>query len=217
MPRLVVIAVVVLTAIVADRSAQAQSVSIRGFGDVGSTTFSAKESFETILGSARGMIFGGGGEALVGTNIFITLRASRFQGRGERVFLFDGQEFNLGLETTVRVTPVEIGAGYRFVSRRWRVVPYAGGGIGWHRYEETSAFAGDDENVDERHTGYHLFAGAEVPILRWLGVAGEVQWTKVRDAIGQDPNGVSARFSQTDLGGVTFRAKFALLILGDLQ
>jgi hypothetical protein len=35
-----------------------------------------------------------------------------------------------------------------------------------------------------------------------------VQWSTVPDALGQDPNGVSAAFDETNLGGVAFRVKF---------
>jgi hypothetical protein len=185
----------------------ARSTSLRGFADIGSTTFAASKSFEAVLGASTGTVFGGGVEVILPQRVFLSVRASRFQKDGERVFVFDGRTFGLGIDTTVRVTPVEITAGYRFGPRRWRVVPYAGGGIGWHRYEETSAFAEDDENVNETHRGYHIVGGAEFRVLRWLGVGGEAQWTTVRDALGQNPNSASAAFTETDLGGAVFRVK----------
>jgi opacity protein-like surface antigen len=121
------------------------------------------------------------------------------------VFVFEGETFDLGIETNVRIAPVDVTGGYRFFDADRRVVPYLGAGLGWHRYEETSEFAEDDENVDERHRGYHVLGGAEVRLARWLGVGGELQWTTVPEALGQDPNGVSAAFEETDLGGVSFR------------
>ena len=108
----------------------------------------------------------------------------------------------------MRFTPFP--AGYRFAATGARVVPYVGGGIGWHRYEETSAFASDTENVSEIFTGYHALGGAEVRILRWLGAAGEAQWTTVPDAVGKDATGVSSQFQETNLGGVTIRAKVVI-------
>ena len=133
-----------------------------------------------------------------------------FQKDGTRVFAFEGDVFDLGIPTTVTVTPIEVSGGYRFSSPRSGVIPYIGGGVGWHRYEETSSFAEDNENVDERHTGYHLLGGAELRIGRWLGVAGEAQWTKVAGAIGANAGAVSTEFDETDLGGVTFRVKFVI-------
>jgi opacity protein-like surface antigen len=182
---------------------------LRGFGDVGSTSFAAAQSFEAVLGSRKGMVFGGGVEAVLAQRIFVNVRASRFRQTGQRVFLFNGEQFNLGIPATVTVTPVELTGGYRFDFGN-RVVPYAGGGLGWHRYSETSDFAEDDENVDERFSGYHLLGGVEVRVARWMGAAGELQWATVPDALGQDPNGVAQAFDESDLGGITMRFKLVL-------
>ena len=193
----------------AEVGAQTSGVSLRGFADVGSTTFTAKESFTAVLGSERGVVFGGGVEAVLPQRVFVALRASRFREQGERVFLFDGESFDLGIPTTVTVTPVELSGGYRFGVGA-RLVPYAGGGIGWHRYQETSEFAEASENVEETFRGYHVFGGAEVRLARWMGVGAEAQWATVPDALGQDPNGVSAAFDESDLGGVTLRVKLVI-------
>ena len=195
-----------VAALSAPTAAHAQ---VRGFADVGSTTFAATESFETILGSASGVVFGGGVEVLLPKDLFVNVRASRFRESGERVFVFQGERFGLGIPTTVTVMPIEVTGGYR-VNRGWRLVPYVGGGIGQHRYEETSDFATDAENVKESFTGYHLLGGAEFRVSRMIGAAGEVQWATVPDALGQDPNGVSNAFDETDLGGVTFRVKVVI-------
>jgi opacity protein-like surface antigen len=193
----------------AEVGAQTSGLSLRGFADAGSTTFTAKESFTAVLGSERGVVFGGGVEAVLPQRVFVALRASRFREQGERVFLFDGEQFDLGIPTTVTVTPVELSGGYRFDVGA-RLVPYAGGGIGWHRYQETSEFAEASENVEETFRGYHVFGGAEVRLARWMGVGAEAQWATVPDALGQDPNGVSATFDESDLGGVTLRVKLVI-------
>jgi hypothetical protein len=52
--------------------------------------------------------------------------------------------------------------------------------------------------------------GAEVRIRRWLGVAGEAQFTTVPDALGTNATGVSSTFGETNLGGATFRAKVVI-------
>jgi opacity protein-like surface antigen len=207
LPRCVVIACLVAVAMTAlcPAAAHAQAWGARGFFDVGATTFTASQSFEAILGSATGTVFGGGGDVVLPQRIFGRVRASRFGKTGQRVFVFEGETFDLGIETNVRIAPVDVTGGYRFFDADRRVVPYLGAGLGWHRYEETSEFAEDDENVDERHRGYHVLGGAEVRLARWLGVGGELQWTTVPEALGQDPNGVSAAFEETDLGGVSFR------------
>jgi opacity protein-like surface antigen len=186
--------------------AQTRDFMLRGFADVGSTAFAAAQSFKAVLGSARGPILGGGVEAVLPQRIFVNLRASRFRGTGQRVFLFGGEQFGLGIPTTITMTPLELAGGYR-VDYGWRVVPYGGAGIGWYRYDETSQFAEGSENVTERFQGFHVLGGAEIRLVRWIGAAIEVQWATVPDALGSDPNSVSREFRESNLGGTTIRVK----------
>jgi len=188
-------------------TAEAQSeFRLRGFGDVGATTFTAEQSFNAILGSRSGPVFGGGVEVVLPQRVFVNVRASRFRETGQRVFLFEGEQFDLGIPTTITLTPVELTGGYRFPF--WsRLVPYAGAGVGWHQFKETSQFAVSEENVKDRFTGAHLLGGAEIRLARWIAAAGELQWATVPDAFGDDPNSVSHEFDESDLGGTTFRFK----------
>lgn len=185
---------------------QSHEFSLRGFADVGSTTFTAGESFTAVLGGDGGMVFGGGAEAVLPQRVVIGVRASRFRRTGERVFLSGRERFGLGIPATVTVTPVEITGGYR-LDYGWRVVPYAGGGLGWYRYTETSSFADGAENVREQFQGRHLVAGAEIRLRSWIGTAVEAQWATVPDALGADPNSVSKEFGESNLGGTTVRLK----------
>ncbi|MBI3050651.1 MAG: hypothetical protein HYY76_20365 [Acidobacteria bacterium] len=182
---------------------------LRGFADVGSTTFSASRSFKAVLGRDRGAVFGGGVEVVLPQRVFLALRASRFRGTGERLFLFGGEQFRLGIPTTVTVTPVELAGGYRFDYGR-RIVPYAGAGVGWHRYTETSRFADAAENVSERFQGYQILGGAEVRVARWVGAAFEAQWAKVPDALGTEATSAAREFEESDLGGATVRVKVVI-------
>jgi opacity protein-like surface antigen len=190
--------------------AHAQDIGFRGFADVGGTRFTAGQSFDAVVGTHTGVVFGGGVEAIVARDFFINVHASRFQKDGTRVFVLNEEVFDLGIPTTVRVTPVQITGGYRFKVGRRQIVPYVGGGVGWYRYSETSDFATSDEDVSETSTGYHVLGGAEVRVSRLFGVSGEVEWSGVPDALGQNPNSVSAAFDETDLGGITFRVKFVV-------
>jgi opacity protein-like surface antigen len=144
------------------------------------------------------------------SNVFAGIRVSRFTGDGERVFIFNGERFPLGIDTTVTLTPVLLTAGYRFAAGRTALVPFVGGGVGWHRYEETSQFADDDDNVSETHLGYHVVGGVEYRLSRLFGIAGDAQWATVPDGLGQTPNSASAAFDETDLGGVTLRVRFVV-------
>ncbi len=182
---------------------------IRGFADVGAATFAAERSFDAVLGSDRGPVFGGGVEVVMPQRVSVSLRASRFRRTGQRVFVFDGRSFDLGIPVTVSVIPLQLTGSYRF-DRGWRLVPFAGGGIGWHRYRETSAFAQDDENVSDVFRGFHLVGGAEVRLVRWAAAAVEAEWATVPDALGQDANGTSLAFGESNLGGSTIRVKIVI-------
>ena len=112
----------------------------------------------------------------------------------------------------VDATPVEVSAGYRFrpQGRQQKLIPYVGGGIGWHRYSETSTFATEGEDVSETFTGFHGLGGVEYRLGRWYAVAGEAQWTSVPDAIGDSPGSASEAFDESNLGGLSFRVRFVI-------
>ena len=57
-------------------------------------------------------------------------------------------------------------------------MPYAGGGWSSYAYEETSEFADADDDVDERFNGWHMLGGAEFRFARWLGVGGEIVFSR---------------------------------------
>ena len=186
------------------------TLEIGGYAMIGLMNFAAAESFDAILGSPSGMIVGGG--ARVGLPIgglFVDVGAWRFRGEGERAFVFEGQEFQLGVPVEITVTPLELTAGWQFRLRSApKFRPYVGGGLSSYGYEETSDFAAGSDNVDERFTGYHLLGGAEYRVGQWVALSGEFSWTTVPDAIGE--SGVSAAFEETDLGGTTMRFKITI-------
>ena len=140
-------ALVLMTATTA--SAQTREFMLRGFGDVGATTFTAEQSFDAILGSAerhgvRRRRRGRAAAAASSSNV----RASRFRETGQRVFLFEGEQFDLGIPDDDhrdagrgdRRLPVPV---LRAASSRT-----AAPASGWYRFKETSQFA-----TDERERG----------------------------------------------------------------
>lgn len=185
-------------------------IQIGGYGMFGNISFTAHNSFDAITGSSSGPIYGGG--ARIGVpygGLFFDVGAWRYTAVGERVFPFGDQIFKLGIPVQISVVPVELSAGWQFHFRKMpKLVPYVAGGFTSMSYTETSDFATDAENVDERFSGYHLLGGAEFKIRKWLGVAGEFAWTAVPNAIGN--NGVSEAFDETDLGGTTIRFKITI-------
>lgn len=200
---------VALLTIPAAGSASAQSIDIKGYGMVGSVNFAAADSFEAVLGSSSGTLFGGGAEVgLPFGGLYVGVGGWRYEQDGERVFVSGGQVFPLGIPVTVQVTPIEITGGWRFRNLSRRFVPYAGAGWSSYGYKETSEFAEASEDVDERYSGFHILAGAEFRLTTWLGVGGEVAWARIPDALGE--SGVSEVFGETDLGGTSLRLKISL-------
>lgn len=193
---------------------QSRGVEIGGYAMAGLMNFTAADSFDAIFGQPSGPIFGGGGR--IGLpwrtsfgGLFVDVGAWRFRNEGERVFVFGGEEFGLNIPLEITITPLELSAGWQFRFRRaLRLRPYVAGGYSSYGYRETSSFNAPGEDVDDRFGGYHLYGGAEYKILRWLGVAGEVNWTTIPDAIGG--GGVSAEFNEHDLGGTSFRFKVTI-------
>ena len=72
-------------------------------------------------------------------------------------------------------------------------------------YKETSEFADEDENIDERYTGFVVMGGVEVGIAKWVHARGEVRFRSISDVLGV--GGVSEAFDETTLGGVGFGVK----------
>ena len=192
------------------RPAPEPTVRVRAFGEVGARTFTASKSFEAVLGSRSGVVFGGGADVLVGRNLFVSVGISRFQKDGERVAVANGEAFPIGIDTTISIVPIEVSAGWRFTKPRRTVIPYLGGGLGWHRYKETSDFATSDEDVQFTKTGFQLLGGAEWRASRWLGVAGEAAWMSVPNAFEGGASSAAAAFGEDDLGGAVFRVKVVI-------
>lgn len=183
--------------------AVAPAFGVRGYGEAVYQWFTAKDSFNAIFETSSGPFYGGGGQVHIGP-VYVDVGVSRFEKTGERVFVFEGEIFRLGIPDRVTITPLVVTAGYRFPIRD-RMVPYLGGGVGSVKFEETSDMADPDENVSERFTSYHAVGGVEYAATRWLFVAGEVRYASVPDALGAP--GVSAEFDESNLGGVAAAVK----------
>ena len=190
-------------------AAGAQGIDIKGYGLVGGMSFAASESFDAVLDTSSGVIFGGGAEVgLPWGGLYVGVGAWQFSEEGERVFVSGSEVFRLGIPVTIEVTPIEVTGGWRFKNVSPRFVPYVGAGWSSYAYKETSDFAEAGDDVDDRFSGFHILGGAEFKLTRWLGVGGELAWTTVPDALGT--GGASRAFDETDLGGVSYRLKISV-------
>jgi opacity protein-like surface antigen len=180
--------------------------AVRVFGEAGVDRFAAGRSFNAVFGTDSGPVYGGGGELVIHGRWFVRGGLWRFRDVGERAIRVENQTFHLGIPLTVTIIPVEVDAGMRFPLGRARTLSaYVGGGLSSHSYKESSPFSTGEENVSERFTGYQVLGGIEYRLHKFVGVAGEVQYTTVPDAIGA--GGLSAEFGESDLGGVIVRAR----------
>ena len=185
--------------------AAAQGISFRAYGMFAQQSFDAHETFSAVFDTSSGSFFGGGLNITDDDKYYLDIGASRFKQTGQRAFVNAGQTFKTGIPLTATIIPLEFTAGYRF-SKGKRVRPYAGAGVGTYRYEETSNFAADGENVDTRHVGAIFEGGAEFRINQWIGASADVHYTYVPGILGN--GGISKDEGETSLGGFQFRVKF---------
>jgi opacity protein-like surface antigen len=175
----------------------------RGIGQGAGMRFTAADSFSTILDSAFGPLFGGGGQVVWPNGAFAQVTFERYQSEGSRALVSGTQIFTTTTPTRVTVMPLLISGGLRYPGSH-RYVPYVGGGLGWHTLEEESPEATSPE-IRTTQLGYHVFGGIELPVLSWLSMAGEAQWSTVPDGLGG--TGLPAVFAEDDLGGIALRFK----------
>ncbi len=177
-----------------------------GWGDWQQMT--AKKSFDAVTGSSSLSGAGGGAEVhRVWRGVFVRAAASRLKAEGERVFVFDGTVFPLGIPMDITMTPLELGAGWRFRPVGGRLVPYVGGGALWVRYEESSEGDTGSEGVNETYPGAVLFGGVDVSVWRFVSAGAEVAW---RTATVKDPGGALAAFGEKNLGGISVRVMVSI-------
>lgn len=186
------------------RQAPRNRVGFRVYFFTDSSSIDAKETFDAVFDKTRIVARGGGGEVLnLWRGVFARVGVSSTTLEGTRVIVVDGQVIPLGIPLTLKMTPIEIGAGWRFagVAPPW-FTPYIGAGMVRLGYDESSAFAQPGENLNESFTGYSVYGGADVRLWRLLTAGAEVQYRTI-DAIGE--GGVSQAFGESNLGGVTLR------------
>jgi hypothetical protein len=165
----------------------------------------AKKSFDAIFGTPTLLGFGAGFEALnIWNSLFARVAVTRETKTGSRVFVFNGQPISLNIPLTVKMTPVELGGGWRRPSGG--VVPYVGAAGLFLRYSESSSFAEEGENISRTHRGYAAFGGVDIALTKGVIVGAEAQYRGVPHALGSAP--VSQEFGETDLGGFGVRILF---------
>jgi opacity protein-like surface antigen len=158
----------------ARRPPTSTAVGVRLFGGAALEWMSASKSFDAVTGSDRVTTYGGGVQVTnVWRGLFLEGSVARAELDGERVFAFGDEVFPLGIPVEITLMPVDVVAGWR--APVGRLVPYVGGGMTFFKYEETSDFADEDENVDDWYQGFVVMGGLEVGLARWLHVRADVR------------------------------------------
>lgn len=190
----------------ANAQSTAPNVSFRPFFQVAGESFSAKKTFDAVMGPRSLSPFWGGGLHVdFRPGLFVEVAASRYSRTGQRIFVSSGQVFPLGIPLTATITPFEVSAGWRFRLTP-RIVPYAGAGLGRYAYTEQSAFNDPAENLETSHAGFLAMGGAEFRLHRWIAIGVDAQLTRVTGILGSAGT-ISGAFGEDNLGGGAVRAK----------
>lgn len=183
-------------------------VGVLGYGSFGIATLAAGDTFDAVAGTTSAPVFGGGAQ-LTGLwrGLFADVALFQLSLDGERVFVDDeGTVFELGIPLEVRMRPVDIAAGWRFAVGR--VSPFAGAGVTFMSYEETSDFAAAGDDVSEGAAGMLLLGGVDVRVWRWFQAGGELRYRRVPGILGE--GGVSAAFGDDDAGGFSAAVRISV-------
>jgi opacity protein-like surface antigen len=183
--------------------------SVRGFGTFGFDKMSAEESFKAVTGSDTTLSYGGGVQGInLWKGLFAEVNIEHTTEDGERVFVFNQEVFPLGIPLKIKMTPIDVVAGWRAaVGGRHPYASYVGGGVTFVSYKETADFAVSGDDVDEQKTGFVALFGVEASLSKWIHLRGEGRYRRVTDILGN--GGASAAFDENDLGGFGFGVKVA--------
>lgn len=200
-----VLALAVFLALAGPGPVFGQSASGRAYVTFGTVFMSASETFDAVADTSRVNVVGVGG-AVSWRGIFADVSISKGRLDGQRVFVLDGEVFDLGIPLEISVRPVDIAGGWRGATGR--VSPYAGAGVTFLSYEETADFADPGDDVSERVDGWLLLGGLDVAILPWLHAGGEVRHRVVTGVLGE--GGVSEAFGEDSLGGTSVAVRVSV-------
>lgn len=192
-------------------------IGFRAYGIVEGESIAAAKTFTAVLDSkdATVSLAGAGGEVTnLWKGLFARVAVTHASVKGSRVYIdASGGIHPLPVPMTIEITPVEIGAGWRFgrprPNAKLTVTPYVGAAILSQAYKETSSFASSDENTDTSDAGQAIFGGVEIGIrLFKLGVEAKYRSVDVASTLGS--TGVLQAMKEGNLGGTVFRLSFGV-------
>ena len=181
-----------------------QTPQLSAFVDIGRAGLAADGSTDAVLRRSALTTIGAGGRLVWRSHLYAEARVGWMHATGERVYEDGGIRFGLGIPLEIRLVPADVTVGYQFSERR-RVRPFLGVGGGAVWYREESKFSADDENMHEAFGAYHVTAGADIRVSKWIGIGGAVVIDRVPGALGR--GGVSRDRGELDLGGTSLHLR----------
>lgn len=179
---------------------------VQAFAVVDLNQFAASKTYKAVFGSSSIPGYGGGADITnVWSHLFIRVAVTRVTKDGSRVFVDGGQVFNLNEPAKLTLTPIEIGAGWRFVMTNPRVTPYVGGAALIESYKVEYSLS-SDLNESETFTGGDFFGGVDIAITKLIFVGGEVQFRTLPNALQSSfASSAANAYNEKDGGGFTAR------------
>jgi opacity protein-like surface antigen len=194
-------------AVMAPAPGFAQSIGLRGYVAFGITELAANETFNAVAGTSRRPIFGGGVQVTnLWKGIFADVGGFAMNVEGERVFVDNGEVFPLGIPLEVNMRPVDVAGGWRLEFDR--ISPYAGAGLTYFSYEESSDDDLPGEGVSESKAGALVLAGVDLRLFSFVHAGGEVRYRRVTGILGEA--GASAEFNEANAGGLSAAVRISI-------
>jgi hypothetical protein len=187
-------------------TAHAGPIGLQAFAAVDFNVFSASQTYKAIFGSSTIPGYGGGADVTgLWKNLFVRVDFTSIAKSGSRVFVDGGQVFNLNEPAKLTEKPIQVGVGWRFVTKGAKYAPYVGGGVLIESYKVEYSVA-PDLNESETFTGGTVFGGVDYSITKVLFVGGEAQYRFLPNALQSNLASSAANlYGETDGGGFTGR------------
>jgi outer membrane protein W len=186
-------------------------VGVQAFAAIDFNQFAASKTYKAIFGSSSIPGFGGGADITnIWSHLFVRVAVTHLSKTGSRVFIDSGQVFKLNEPAKLTLTPVEVGAGWRFVTKDARLTPYVGGGVLIESYKVVYSLS-PDLNESETFTGGDFFGGIDFAITKVIFVGGEAQFRVLSSALQSALASSAANtYNEKDGGGFTARIAFGV-------
>jgi hypothetical protein len=166
------------------------------------TFMAASQTFKATVGQSRFSSLGGGADVGLTRHIFAHVTIESMSRNGSRAVIDNGKAFSLGIPLTVKLRPVDIGAGWQ-LTPHGRLGSHVGGGVSLQKYDETASFAQPGDDVHMTNHGFFVFGGVDVTIAKWLVAGGDAEYRSIPNAIGT--GGISLAYGESNLGGGVVR------------